>query len=179
MLKIKSQVHQYKDVRVKLPSLSFETGITIVQGKNGCGKSTLFKSLCGLLTHPPKIKDYIYLPEQPSMPPKITVKKYLDALNALSNTSLNRVEYLIALFGLEDKSNKELSKLSKGMHQKVALIGVLNENRTYYLLDEPFNGLDQKSLNKVCAYIKNMKGYIIIATHEKIPFLSDYKVIKL
>jgi len=179
MIKISGFTHRYKALELVFKTLTFEKGITIIKGDNGCGKSTLFKKMSGLLDQNPLIDDFIYLPENPSMPLNITVQKYLTALNNLSNTSLNHINTLLKLLGLEEKRNYPLMKLSKGMHQKVALIGILNEKRTVYLLDEPFNGLDKQTLKRVIAYIESLEGYIIITTHEHVCFNVSVQEIHL
>ncbi len=179
MIQIDAFSHKYKTVELTFKSLIFEKGITIIRGNNGCGKSTLFKKISGLLDQNPMFGDFIYLPEKPSMPLNIKVIKYLNALNTLSKTSLNQIDKFLTMFHLDKKRDYPLIKLSKGMHQKVALIGVLNERRSIYLLDEPFNGLDKETLKNVVNYIENINGYIIITTHEPIHFNKGFKEIYL
>ena len=71
---------------------------------------------------------------------------------------------------MSEEKDKIYNKYSLGMKQKLGLIQVLMENPKIIILDEPFNALDEESLNKIRHILKEEKEkdkIIIIATHIK------------
>ena len=79
---------------------------------------------------------------------------------------------------LYSEKDKIYSKYSLGMKQKLGIAQVIMEHPKVMIFDEPFNGLDEKSADKIRKFIKNIKNdkIIIIATHIKddIEMLCDF-----
>lgn len=200
-IEVKNVSKKFKDIEVlKNVNLSFENGkIYGLIGRNGSGKSVLLKLLCSFYSptsgqilyndidinesesFPPDTRALI---EKPNFLPDLTGKENLMLLasiqNKISEKDIDNVLKKVDLF--EDK-DKKYHKYSLGMKQKLGIAQVLMEEPEVLILDEPFNGLDEKSTNKMRNILKEEKNnnkIIIIATHIKddIKILCDciYKV---
>lgn len=142
-------------------------------GKNGSGKTTTIKLILGLLKIGKKDDGIVniktnkisYLPERFVMPPCMSVKEYLDDLKKITDDS---IEELLDVFEIDGK--KIIYELSKGMKQKLGIIGTIRKNSELYIYDEPTNGLDDESIIKFIKELKKLKEEnktIIISTHYK------------
>lgn len=166
-------------------SLSFETGkIHGVIGRNGSGKSVLFKCICGLISCDSgtiKIDDELISPENPPISKigaLIETPGFLTNLNAyenlkflctLSHTSYDKIPETLELVGLE-QTKKSVGKYSMGMRQKLGIVQAIIDDRPIIILDEPMNSLDDESVQRVRELLLNMKRSgktIIIASHVK------------
>jgi len=143
-------------------------------GPNGSGKSTTVKMLTGLLeptdgevTHNGQNihKDLAayrkclgYVPEEANLYPYLTGQEYLDmvaTLRAMHASRTNaRINSLLELFSLWPHRHVALGAYSKGMRQRILLIGALIDNPDLLILDEPLSGLDVTST----LIIKNLIG---------------------
>ena len=117
-------------------------------GRNGSGKSILFKGICGLLA---------------SIRNKISDSDIKSALNKV---------------GLDPNDKKKYKKYSLGMKQKLALAQAIMENPELLILDEPFNGLDSYSVKDIREMLIDYKKEgktILISSHikEDIDILCD------
>lgn len=131
-------------------------------GPNGAGKSTTIKMIAGLLRpddgevrvcgfdvaqQPLEVKRRIgYVPESGALYVSLSPNEYLSLvaeLHALDRAlAARRMADLLAQFELSDASDRPIETLSKGMRQKVLLIGAFLHDPEVLLLDEPLNGLD-------------------------------------
>ncbi len=131
-------------------------------GPNGAGKSTTIKMIAGLLRpdageikvcgfdaaiSPMEVKRRIgYVPEFAALYQSLTPNEYLSLIAELHH--LDRVEArgriadFLRRFELTDAANGSIEQLSKGMRQKVLIIGAVLHDPDVLLLDEPLNGLD-------------------------------------
>lgn len=149
----------------------------ILVGENGCGKSTLIKSILGLVKiDSGKIivntTNVAYIPENISFPEFITVHDFLINIGLIRGIPKSvleeRILRLLSEWKIESAKNKPMSYLSKGMHQKVLIIQALLRNSDLYLFDEPLNGLDNYMKNKVIetiAELKEQKKTVLVITH--------------
>lgn len=196
MLKIKNINFSYGDEQV-LHNVSLELkagNIHGVLGGNGAGKTTLFYIIYGLLT--PSTGEVIfpdnrfgtsqigYLETEPSFYPYMKGAEYMDLLshgNPLFDVAQwNRVFKLLL--------HKQIDIYSTGMKKKLALLGLISQDKPIMLLDEPFNGLDLETvenLNLILAELKKKNKIIVITSHilevlkincEKISFLNHGSV---
>lgn len=200
-IEVKNVSKKFKDAEIlKNVNLTFENGkIYGLIGRNGSGKSVLLKLLCSFYsptsgqilyndidineseTFPPDTRALI---EKPNFLPDLTGKENLLLLASIQKkigeADIDNILRKVDLF--EDK-DKKYHKYSLGMKQKLGIAQALMENPEVLILDEPFNGLDEKSTNKIRNLLKEEKKnnkIIIIATHIKddIKILCDciYKV---
>ncbi|WP_181350168.1 ABC transporter ATP-binding protein [Thalassobacillus sp. CUG 92003] len=142
---------------------------------NGAGKSTLIKSILGIIKDVEgemRLKDYAYIPERPIFYEGLTLKEHLDFLSSTLDISSERfnekVEKLVRDFYLADVMLQYPESFSKGMQQKVMLVIAFLKEAAVYLIDEPFMGLDPKSMKKLLQYVerkKNDGAGILMTTH--------------
>lgn len=157
---------QYQDQNIVFEDIMIQKRLTILKGKNGSGKSTLMKAILGLIHFQGEIKHALecgYFPEKIMLPSHLKVETFLQMM--LPHKVRSKTEELIALFDMKEHMQKEIHMLSKGMHMKCRLIYTLSLDKDMYLLDEPFNGLDEVSLSRFIHYIKHHKKMFLISTH--------------
>lgn len=135
-------------------------------GPNGAGKSTTVKILTGLIPDfkgevivdgismtqdPLEIKKLIgYVPENAEIYDVLSPMEYLDFIGKLYNMEEDllheRINKLLAAFGLAANRNDRMDTFSKGMKQKVLLISGIIHNPKIIVLDEPLSGLDANAV---------------------------------
>ena len=152
-------------------------GIYILQGKNGSGKSTIIKLITGLIYKTSGIieKDISisYLPDKYNMPKLMNVKKYIDHIIHMSNSSESD-EYLLNLYQIP---NKRIGELSKGNQQKLGILQTFLLDADCYILDEPLDGLDDfaKKLLKRNIIEKLEDNKIILMSLHNKTYFKDLK----
>ena len=157
-------------------------GIVAILGPNGSGKTTMIKSLLGLvipdsgeiLINGKKIlgrNDYrqniSYLPQLARFPDYLSIKEFFSFMESLKGPA-QRKEKLIELFSIGNEMNKSLRKLSGGTLQKVNIVNCFMYDQPLIILDEPTVGLDPISMIKLKNFIKEEKDrgkLILITTH--------------
>lgn len=155
----------------------------ILLGANGAGKSTIIKSIAGLLRYNGEIfiqnipsktlqakEVFGYVPELPAMFNALTVREHLEYICKAYDIKEDKekINELLERFELSDKQDKLGEELSKGMMQKVSICCALMINPKVLLLDEPMVGLDPmaiKELKKVILELKENNVTILISTH--------------
>lgn len=168
-------------------SFSVKTGeIVGLLGPNGAGKSTLMKiltcfipqssgtaSVCGYDVVDQSLnvrKNIGYLPENNPLYPDMYVQEFLEfaaGIYNLGNKTIERVEEMIKITGLQAERNKKIGQLSKGYRQRVGLAQALIHNPEVLILDEPTSGLDPNQLLDIRNLIKSIskEKTIILSTH--------------
>ena len=149
-------------------------------GKNGTGKSTLIKLINDLLT-PTSGKVLVngqevgveskkiiaYLPERTYLDKSMTVKRVLEFFESFyENFDTDKAKKLLDDLGLD--INQKLSKMSKGMQEKVQLVLVMSRKADLYILDEPLGGVDPATRDYILDTILsnfNEGASVIISTH--------------
>ena len=136
-----------------------EGGIIGFLGPNGAGKSTSLRVSLGVI--PPdegevrlfgaapnilSLRQVGFLPEERGLYKKMTAREtiaYFARLKGLSaGAAKARADELMESTGLGEFRNARVSKLSKGMAQKVQILSTLAHKPDFLILDEPFSGLD-------------------------------------
>lgn len=176
-------------------NLLFQSGqIYGLRGRNGCGKTMLMRTICGLMLPTGgevvidgKVlhKDIAFpesigaLIENPSFLPQYTGYKNLKMLGELGGCiSDAQIEAALEQVGLEVKDKRTYRKYSLGMKQKLGIANAIMGEPDIIILDEPINALDEESVARVkdCLIELRDKGkLIIIACHDKeeLEYLSD------
>jgi len=116
----------------------------LITGPNGSGKSTLLDCIGGV--QPPTTGDIstpgfeqpAYLPQNPPRPFAYTVREYL----MIGNIPLQKADYTTT-FEITPLLDKEITALSAGQWQRVAITKILNTNSRVIALDEPDAPLDE------------------------------------
>lgn len=163
-----------------------------VLGKNGCGKSTLFKSIMGLieleqgalLYKGEKLsfehrQSFGYMPEQRSLLLDLNIYEQLKFLSELKKLTTSyyedRIQNLVELFGLNDLMHSRIASLSKGQQQKVQLMAALLHEPDILILDEPLNGLDYSSVKYFMRYLRGYaaQGHSILLSSHQMEFMDE------
>lgn len=165
-----------KDINLTIP----RGKIIGLLGKNGTGKSTLIKLVNDLLT-PTSGKILIngkevgveskkiisYLPERTYLDKSMTVDKVIEYFeNFYDNFDSKKARKLLKDLDLD--TTQKLSKMSKGMQEKVQLVLVMSRKADLYILDEPLGGVDPATRDYILDTILtnfNEGASIIISTH--------------
>lgn len=166
-------------------NMNLETGhIYGIVGKNGAGKTVLFKIIAGFIkpssgkvTVAGKIigvdRDF---PD--SLGLIIETPGFLSQYNAYQNLlylaninnkiSKEDIKEAIRMVGLDPDSDKKVGKFSLGMRQRLGIAQAIMENPNLIILDEPMNGLDKKGIEDVKELLLKLKGdgkTILMASH--------------
>ena len=168
--------HILKDV-----SFTIEKGKIIgLLGKNGTGKSTLIKIINDLLTIDSgsvlvngknigveSKKIISYLPERTYLDKSMSVDKVIQYFEDFyDNFDSKKARRLLKDLDLDTKD--KLSKMSKGMQEKVQLVLVMSRKADLYILDEPLGGVDPATRDYILDTILsnfNDGSSVIISTH--------------
>lgn len=146
-------------------------------GVNGVGKTTTLRMIAGLLkpdTGDIRVAGYdiwrspehakrllAYLPDDPFLYDLLKPLEYLEFVAGLwgysGNETASRANHLLEWLDLAPYINKDIKSFSRGMRQKLALVGALVHEPSIIILDEPFTGLDSHSARKV----KNLFGRLV------------------
>ena len=165
-----------KDINLKIP----RGKIIGLLGKNGMGKTTLIKLINDLLT--PTSGEILvngknigieskriisYLPERTYLDKSMTIKQTLEYFTDFyDNFDIEKAKRLIKDLDLE--IDTKISKMSKGMQEKLQLILVMSRNVELYILDEPLGGVDPATRDYILDTILNNfneDASVIISTH--------------
>jgi len=165
-----------KDINLKIP----RGKIIGLLGKNGTGKSTLIKLINDLLTptsgevlingKKPSVasKEIIsYLPERTYLDKEMNVKQVIKYFEEFyKNFDSQKAIKLLKDLDLDIES--KISKMSKGMQEKLQLILVMSRKAELYVLDEPLGGVDPATRDYILDTILsnfNEGASVIISTH--------------
>ena len=159
-----------------------QPGITAILGPNASGKTTLIKSVLGMVIPDSgeilingknvlgkwQYRDNIdYLPQIARFPENLRVKEMLAMIASLRSRE-SGAERLIDYYDLLDVLQQKLGHLSGGTRQKINLILALMYDNPLLILDEPSSGLDPLALLKTKDLIRSERDkgkQIIITTH--------------
>ncbi len=186
-----SNITLHENINFTIPSGSY----TCIIGENGVGKSTLVKTLLGLV--PPlsgsihmadelKGRDIGYLPQQTQVQKDFPASVFEVVLSGCLNKVGLRPFYnkaekqlakdMLAKLGMLSFTKHSYSELSGGQQQRVLLARALCATNKILLLDEPTAGLDMTTTAEFYSLIKelNEEGItIIMITHNLQDAISD------
>jgi ABC-2 type transport system ATP-binding protein len=164
------------------------------RGKNGSGKTMLFRALCGLIlpTKGTVTIDNVQIGKDASFPPSVGVlieyPGFLNSYTGFQNLKMlakltnqiddARIKESIRLVGLDPEDKRKYRKYSLGMKQRLGIAQAIMEEPDLIILDEPTNALDTDGveiLKRILLDLKRKNKCILIASHDKeeLDYLSD------
>lgn len=195
-IEVQNVVKRFRDqVVLKNVSISFEKGkIHGIVGRNGSGKTVLFKCICGLM-HPEEgvilvngkrvgrdadmPEDIGAIIEAPGFLPNYSGYKNLRFLaNIRRKIGKEEILNVLKTVGLDPESRKHVGKYSLGMRQRLGIAQAIMEDPEILILDEPMNGLDNAGVQDIRVLLLELKAQgktILLASHnhEDIAALCD------
>ncbi len=193
---IKSATKKYKEYTVlDQVSIEFEKNkIHGIIGRNGCGKTMLFKCICGfvpltsgeIFVNTQKIGKDIDVPENvgiliesPGFLPNYSAYSNLRFLASIKH-KINKetIREAISRVGLDPDSRKHVGKYSMGMRQRLGIAQAIMEDPEILILDEPMNGLDKHGVEEIRSFLRELRDAgktIILTSHnaQDIELLCD------
>ena len=194
MIEVKNAVKRFSDtVALDHVNVSFEKGkIHGVIGRNGSGKTVLFKCICGFME---LTEGDIYVDGRkvkPAAPQQIGViiedPGFIGSMNGMKNLQLlagirgnitrERIREVIQMVGLNPDDKKHVSKYSLGMRHRLGIAQAIMENPPLLVLDEPMNGLDKHGVLEIRQVLRDLRDQgttIVLSSHyvEDIEALCD------
>ena len=179
-------------------SLNFEKGkIHGIIGRNGSGKTVLFKCICGflrvdggaVLVDEKQIGKEIEAPESigaiietPGFLPGYSARQNLQFLAGIrGKIGKKEIDEAIRKVGPDPEAKKHVGKYSLGMRQRLGIAQAIMEEPSLLILDEPMNGLDNQGVQEMRQLFLKLKDEgktILLASHnrEDIAALCDTTV---
>lgn len=175
MIQINNLYKSYgKNLILNHINLSFEKGkIYGIVGENGAGKTTLFKCIAGIEEYKGEIscnygilKEKLgFLQTEPFFFSKMTGREYIQLLCSARNVFESQFDKK-NIFNLP--LEHYATTYSTGMKKKLALTAILLQKNEFYILDEPFNGVDIQSnmiITEIIHELKKINKTVLISSH--------------
>lgn len=189
-----------KNSILKHINLEINTGEFIsLLGASGCGKTTLLKSIAGLLDvkegdiqingksimkQPPEKRGTVIVFQDLRLFPHMTVEQNIgftmDIKKVSKEIKKKRVAELLHAVQLEGFEKRKIREMSGGQKQRVALARALAADPKILLLDEPFSSLDENLRCEMAELVRKLHREmgltVVMVTHDKEEAMkvSDY-----
>jgi len=188
MIKVTNLTKKFKTTTVlNNVSVEFNQGqIYGIVGRNGSGKTVLFKCICGFLKPTSgavavgnriigkdcdMIQNAGIILETPGFLSGYSGLKNLQFLAGInSKLTKNDLMNILDRVGLSHAVNKHVSKYSLGMKQRLGIAQAIMENPDILILDEPMNGLDNDGvleMRELFMGLKEQGKTILLASHNR------------
>lgn len=197
MLKVKN-VNQYYSGSHILRDVSFEVpqgALTVLMGRNGVGKTTMVKSLMGLIPirsgdiefngeliqslapYERVSKGIAYVPQGREIFPRLTVEENL-LIGAASLKAPKKVpDYIFDIFPvLKEMSSRNGGDLSGGQQQQLAIGRALMSQPKMIILDEPTEGIQPNIIQQIGATLVKLvkeQGITILLIEQYLDFIKE------
>ena len=173
--------------------------ILFIKGDNGSGKTTLLKILVNILSPDEgdifwigkKIAKNIFnfynsttlILDKPTATSGLTIKENVNFWKKISLSQIKKKEIikLLEVLELDKFLNKKSMYLSQGEIKKLELTRLIIEQKKLWVLDEPYNGLDDKTITLINdTFIDHVSndGIIIFASHYE-PDIRNLEILTL
>ena len=190
----RNNVNVFKDINLSIGSGQIKQ----IKGKNGSGKTTFLKTILNILLpengevfwEGKNIKKNIFnfykeitlIMDEPSSTKSLTLINNINFWRGFSNSIItkNEVSLLLKAFNLEKYKDTQVMYLSSGEVKKLELLRLIIEQKKIWILDEPYNHLDDLSieiLNQTFIDHVNKDGIILFASHYN-PAINKMNIIE-
>lgn len=174
--------------------ISFEVGageLLWVEGRNGVGKTSLLRILCGLSpaeagmvlwrgedirsARESLLQHSLFLGHANGLKEDLTVAENLrfHARLAGIDADADRIDAALQACGLDERRDLAVRYLSQGQRRRAALARLwLARSRDLWILDEPFAALDAESVQRLAAHLSahlEAGGIAVLTTHQEVP----------
>ena len=193
MLKVINYSKKYaRSDRYSAQGISFEVAdgeVVGLVGSNGAGKSTTIKAIVGILPFtegeiiindcditkkPEDAKRQIgYVPDDHSVYDKLTGREYINYVGSLYYATKEQKQYAIdelaKHFDIDYALDTQIANYSRGMRQKICIIGALVHEPKLLILDEPMVGLDPQTMHLLRQFIRNYANdghMVLFSSHD-------------
>ncbi len=181
-----TKAYQKKKVVNDINAIFQDGQITGIVGRNGSGKTVLFRMICGLtiptegkvIVNGEKIGEDVDFPS--SLGAIIETPGFLGMESGLQNLmglaalrkriGKNEVIHAMELVGLEPYDKKPVRKYSLGMRQRLGIAQAIMEDPEVLVLDEPTNGLDNDGAQEIRSLLLSLKEKgktVLVASHNR------------
>ena len=189
----------FKDINILVKNRE----VLLITGSNGCGKTTLIQSICGIqnlesgyislnkvnIKHQEcnYLDNILYIGHKNGLNDDLTVLenlKYLCVFDSSVDTrDTKQIRRSMAYFNISKYESYTVSQLSEGNKRRVALARLFLTKKKIWLLDEPLSNLDDgttKALIKLFVNHQDNQGLIILSSHFDLSKeLNDVKFFKM
>ena len=187
-IEVKNVYKSFKNIEVLHDvSLQADRGsICGIIGRNGSGKTVLFKCICGFLQtdrgeiqiegkavgrDKSTLSNLGIIIESPGFLRHYSGYKNLEFLMGLNGKSdREKINDVLDLVGLAEQKNKKVGKYSMGMRQRLGIAQAIMEDQNILILDEPMNGLDNQGvedMRQLLLKLKEKGNTILLASHNQ------------
>lgn len=194
IVEVKNVFKSFKETQaLNNVNVNFERGkIHGIIGRNGSGKTVLFKCICGFMiptsgeifvdgkkVKPSVPQDIGIILENPGFIGSLSGYKNLKLLASIhKKISDNEIKETLLKVGLDPQMKKHVRKYSLGMHHRLGIAQAIMEKPKLLILDEPMNGLDKQGVAEIRTLFKDLNSEgitIILSSHysEDIDALCD------
>jgi len=171
---------------------TIKSGLTLLVGPNGCGKSTFSKLTSGIerpdtgvievngrelwKDEVPAREGLAYVPEHPDLSPYATVSEILRLVCSLRGEPLSSATDLLDRVGLGAHRGDSVRELSAGQRRRVTIAAAMIGRTNTLILDEPLETLDRVMRDDMLAWVGQRRragAVVLVVTHEVEPFLEQ------
>ncbi len=182
-----------RDDRVLFKQLSFEIKgkqVLLLEGKNGSGKTSLLRILCGFrepdsgeiywcgnLLDNQYYAQMVYIGHRDGVKDELTVQENLLVSTALGFASQTSISQALKKVDLQGHDEVLVQSLSAGQKRRLSLARLLITDNKLWILDEPFTSLDKDGIAVVEALMTehvNRGGMVVLTSHHDVQ-LHDIK----
>ncbi len=152
-----------------------DNGIFVIMGSSGCGKTTLFSLIAGLIKPDSgeiitDAKKIVFNFQEPRLLPWQTALQNVNFVLGGKKDTMEKAKKALSQVGLSEIAELYPDELSGGMQKRVALARALAyaEDGCILLLDEPFSGVDEEAKAELYEIIKSLsqKSLVLLITHD-------------
>ena len=187
-IEVKNVYKSFKNIEVLHDvSLQADKGnICGIIGRNGSGKTVLFKCICGFLQtdrgeiqiegkavgrDKSTLSNLGIIIESPGFLRHYSGYKNLGFLMGLNGKpDREKINDVLDLVGLAEQKNKKVGKYSMGLRQRLGIAQAIMEDQNILILDEPMNGLDNQGvedMRQLLLKLKEKGNTILLASHNQ------------